>query len=158
MIVSPISISAVVFRFATRYPESPGPSFFPIVIFGLKVPTSLTSYLRPPCINIIGVPAVNSPEITRTYAITPRNVSNTLSKTRAFSSFPSAPLGAGKRATIASRTSSIPCPVFALTKIASSPGIAKISSNCFFTPGISELGKSILLMIGIKVSPSLFAK
>ena len=153
-----MSISAVVLRFATRYPESPGPSFFPIVIFGLKVPTSLTSYFRPLCISIIGVPAVNSPEITRTYAMTPRKVSKTLSKTRALSSFPSAPLGAGSRATIASRTSSIPCPVFALTKIASSPGIVRISSSCFLTPGMSELGKSILLIIGMSVKPSLFAR
>ena len=52
----------------------------------------------------------------------------------------------------------MPIPAFALAKIASSPGIDKISSSCFFTVGISEFGKSILLITGTMVNPCLFAR
>jgi len=61
-----MSISAVVLRFATRYPVSPGPNRLPGVSFGVKVPTSFVSYFLPLCISWIGVPAVISPETTRT--------------------------------------------------------------------------------------------
>ena len=137
---------------------SPGPNRLPGVNFGVNVPTSFVSYFLPLCMSWMGVPAVISPETTRTYAITPRKVSKTLSNTSAFRSSPSAPFGMGNRRTTASRTSGMPWPVFALTKMASSAGMAKISSSCRFTPGMSALGRSILLITGIRVRPSLWAK
>ena len=60
------------------------------------------------------------------------------------------PLGAGILVIIASNNSFIPSPVLALVKmISSSPNPKLVSSSV--TLGISELGKSILLITGIIV-------
>ena len=63
--------------------------------------------------------------------------------------------GGGMRFTIASRISSMPIPIFALASIASSAGMASISSNWRFTEATSAFGRSILLIIGTIVSPCL---
>ena len=56
---------------------------------------------------------------------------------------------------MASRISSMPSPALALATMASSAGIARMSSSCFLTVGISAFGRSILLMTGMIVRPLL---
>ena len=59
--------------------------------------------------------------------------------------------GGGTRATMASRISSIPMPSLALAGMAVSPGIARMSSNCWLAWGTSACGRSILLITGMIV-------
>ena len=63
--------------------------------------------------------------------------------------FPSGlPDGGGNLETMASIKSSIPSPVFALTRTASSGSSPRSCSICFFTEGISADGRSILFITG----------
>ena len=147
--------------FAITYPTSPASKLGCAVILarpGRKIPTSFTSYVPWVCISFTGSPALMLPSTTRTYTTTPRYVSNIESKINARNRSSFFPVGAGIRATTASRMSSIPIPFFALALTASSPGIARMSSICFTTVGMSALGRSILLITGIRVSPCLLAR
>src|SRR5437879_12775536 len=78
-------------------------------------------------------------------------MSNQESKIRACNGSVALPFGGGTRATIASRTSSTPSPLFALIGSASSAGIASTLSICSFTLSGSDAGKFILLITGLYV-------
>ena len=75
-------------------------------------------------------------------------MSNHESNISACSGFSALPFGGGTRATIASNTSSIPNPLFALINSASCAGIASTLSICSFTNSGCAAGKSILLITG----------
>ena len=57
--------------------------------------------------------------------------------------------GSGNLSTIASKSSSIPSPVFAETSIEFLVSIPMTSSICFFTFSESDAGRSILFKTGI---------
>ena len=97
-------------------------------------------------------PALIAPSTTRTYTTTPRYVSKVESNTSARRRWLRLFGGAGMRAMTASRMSSMPMPCFALARIASSAGMARISSSCRITDGRSEFGRSILLITGMSLS------
>ena len=121
---------------------------------GLKTPTSVTSNSALVAIILIFIPGFIRPSITRTYKTTPLYASNLESNTKAFKGLSLIPEGAGTLATIASSTSSIPKPVFALVKTASDASIPITSSISCLTRSGSALGRSTLLITGI-ISKSL---
>ena len=113
------------------------------------MPTSWSVVVTPDPMNFTVVPGFTVPSTIRTYVITPRNSSNTLSKTSALSgaSVPCV-LGGGMRFTMASSTSGQPTPVLADTSNGSSIGMARMSSTCCETPFTSAPGRSTLFRTG----------
>ena len=83
-------------------------------------------------------------------------MSNTESNTSARTVLsPGSPMmrGGGIRATIASRMSTMPIPAFALASIASSAGMARISSNCRLHAGQVRVGQVDLVDDGHNRQP-----
>ena len=91
----------------------------------------------------------NEPSTTRTNATTPRYWSYDESKIRARGGPSGSPPGAGIRATIASSTSSTPCPVFAEMRITSAGSPPSRSATSLATASGSACGRSILFRIGM---------
>ena len=134
--------------FAQKDPTSPTDSSGTTSRSGRKTPTSSTSASRPVPIARIFMRGSSFPSMIRTSEVTPRYGSYQESKSRAFKGASGSPFGGGMSRTIRSRSSSMPMPIFAEVRTASSAGIPTTCSICSRARSGSAEGRSILLMTG----------
>ena len=148
VIVSPTRVSRTCLIEAVKKPISPGPRLSKGSISGRNTPTRSTWWVVPFERNLMRSPFFRRPSITRTNTITPRYASYHESTSIAFSVPSGLPFGDGRRVTMASSVSRMPCPVLADTAMAPEASMPITSSICSATRSKSDAGRSILFSTG----------